>query len=190
LNASEIVAAIANGDHGAESALVRRYGPGLMHVLLRQARDRDLAEDLYQETILITIERLRTRGLEQPDKLAAFLLGVARQLLRAHRRRQARFASPDGSEEIADSSPSPCEWVIRAEEAEVVRAAMARPRTRRDRDLLCRWYLLDEDSGVSRAVLGLDSRQLSRAIYRARARLREEIRRVWRWASDDLGWDG
>lgn len=190
LNASDLVAAIANGGRAAETALVNRYGPALQYVLLREVGDRDLAEDLYQETFLIVITRLRTRGLEEPDKLAGFLVGVARHLARAHRRGEKRRAAmPPVPEDIADSSPSPCECAIRAEEAKAVRAAIARLPVNRDRDLLRRRYLIEEDATISCDVLGLDSRQLNRTIHRARARLREELARMWLGPTDPV-WKG
>ncbi|HEU4618829.1 MAG TPA: sigma-70 family RNA polymerase sigma factor [Gammaproteobacteria bacterium] len=187
MNTADLVAAIANGDRSAETALVTRYGQALRYVLLREVGDRDLADDLYQETLLIVITRLRTRGLEAPDKLAGFLVGVARQLARAHRREQMRRATMPPAEELADPSPSPCEWAIRAEEAEAVRAAIARLPVKRDRDLLRRRYFIEEDARVSCSVLSLDSRQLNRMIHRARTRLREEIGKMWLEPADAVG---
>ncbi len=170
-----IVAAIAAGNRDAESALVEKYGPALRYILRREVRDWDCADDLYQESFRITLERLRDRGLEQPDQLAAFLLGVARRLVKAHRRTGVRVvASSDSSETVADSAPTPLELAIRSEQATSVWAAIERLDVPRDRELLRR-YLLDEDKETICNALGMGVHQFNKTLCRARRRLRRQL---------------
>jgi RNA polymerase sigma factor (sigma-70 family) len=169
---AKIVAEIAAGNREAESALVKEYGPALRYILRRELQDRACADDLYQESFRITLERLRKRSLEQPEKLAAFLMGVARLLVQAHRRGVAGHAvsSSDALEEIADSAPTPLELVIRSEQATSLRAAIERLDLPRDREILQR-YLLDQDKETICNALGIRIDHFNKMIYRARLRL-------------------
>jgi RNA polymerase sigma factor (sigma-70 family) len=169
---AKIVAEIAAGNRAAESELVMRYGPALHYILLREVHDPACADDLYQESFRITLERLRKRGLDQPDKLAGFLMGVARLLVRSHRREAAERAATSSNrvEEIADSEPTPLELVIRSEQASSLRAAIERLDVPRDRELLQR-YLLDQDKETICHALGIRIDHFNKMIYRARLRL-------------------
>jgi RNA polymerase sigma-70 factor (ECF subfamily) len=64
---------------------VRLYG-------LRHLRDGAAADDLVQEVLVLTLERLRAGRVREPDRLASFVLGacrlVVRNLRRGVRRRQ------------------------------------------------------------------------------------------------------
>ena len=71
--AIEFVERVNAGDKLAESDLVEFYGPGLLLMLEQRVHDRQLAADLYQDTFLIVIQRLRQRPLEEPNKLGGFI---------------------------------------------------------------------------------------------------------------------
>jgi len=179
-SAAALVVAVARGDWDAEAAIIKKYGPALMYILQREVRDQSVAQDLYQQSFLIVIQRLRKRGLDEPDKLAAFLLGVARHLVKAYRRGAARFLeAPDVIQNMEDQAPSPYEQASHSQELKSVRAAIQRLSVPRDRDLLTRCYLMGEDKEIICEALGLDSRQFNRAIHRARLRLKKEICIAW-----------
>jgi RNA polymerase sigma-70 factor (ECF subfamily) len=55
---ARLVEEVRRGDHAAFEQLVKRYEGRLMSVLLRFARDRELARDLSQETFLRVYERI------------------------------------------------------------------------------------------------------------------------------------
>jgi RNA polymerase sigma-70 factor (ECF subfamily) len=58
VNDARLVEEARHGDRGAFGELVRRYEGRLIRVILRFVQDRDLAEDLAQETFLRAYERL------------------------------------------------------------------------------------------------------------------------------------
>jgi RNA polymerase sigma-70 factor (ECF subfamily) len=78
----------------AEAELVRRFAPRIRLFGLRRLRDGAAAQDLVQEVLVITLEALRARRIEQPDRLASFVLGTCRMTianLRRGERRRARL---------------------------------------------------------------------------------------------------
>jgi RNA polymerase sigma-70 factor (ECF subfamily) len=84
----------------AEGELCRRLGPRVRLYGLRHLRDSSGADDLVQEVLLLTLDRLRAGRVREPDRLASFVLGscrlVVRNLRRGRRRREVlldRFSS-------------------------------------------------------------------------------------------------
>jgi RNA polymerase sigma-70 factor (ECF subfamily) len=169
---AKLAEAIANGDADAERALIVKYYEGVSYILHREMRDRPTADDLCQETFRIVIERLRKRRLAVPDKLAPFIVGVGRKLLQAHRRASSRLLWRTGViEEIEDATPSPLEHAVCLEEQRLLRRAIESLAVARDRELLTRCYLLEQDKDEVCQALALDRKQLNKAVSRARSRL-------------------
>jgi RNA polymerase sigma-70 factor (ECF subfamily) len=84
----------------AEAEIFRRLAPRVRLYGLRHLRDPAAADDLVQEVLVLTLERLRAGSVREPDRLASFVLGTCRlavrNLRRGQRRREAlldRFAA-------------------------------------------------------------------------------------------------
>lgn len=168
--ARELVARISGGDSTAEEELVRHYSGIVIALLARRAAS--VADDLYQETFRIVIERLRARGLLAPEALASFIYGTTLKLLQAEARRRARHAAVELSEGLSDPRDTPLHHALRRERCQRVRRALGALRRRRDRELLVRLYLAGEDRAVVRRHLGVSELQFNRILFRARKRLR------------------
>lgn len=178
--ASDLVRRIAAGDDDAEHELVVRYSRGLTFLLQRLTGSPDLAEDLHQETFRIVLERLRRRPLDEPAGLAGFLRGTARNLVLAERRKHARRRTAGDDEALAEAvhpAPSQLSAVLLEEEAETVRQLIGELGTDRDRQLLLRFYVADEDKKTICADLGLDRLHFNRVVFRARQRFKEHFER-------------
>jgi len=184
--ATDLVRRIASGEPAAEAELVERYSRGLLYLLRRLAPE--LAEDLHQETFRIVLERLRRRELDDPAGLAGFLRGTARNLVIAERRKNARRRTEADEEELAQAvhpAPGQLSAVLLDEEAETVRQLIRELPTERDRQLLLRFYVTEEDKESLCADLGLDSLHFNRVLFRARQRFKElllERRRKAGWS--------
>jgi len=82
---------ILEGDRAAEEELVNTYRRGVLVIATARTRDREAAHDIAQEVLMAAIQALRQGKLREHDKLAAFIHGVARNLInnyigsRAHR---------------------------------------------------------------------------------------------------------
>lgn len=178
--AADLARRIAAGDASAEEELVRRYSRGLVYLLRRLGASPELADDLHQETFRIVLERLRRKGLDDPAGLAGFLRGTARNLMTAERRKTARRRTDADDDELAQAvhpSPSQLSSVLHDEEAEVVRTLINELPTDRDRQLLLRFYVAEEEKESICAALALDSLHFNRVLFRARQRFKELLER-------------
>jgi len=178
--AADLVRRIAAGDAAAEGELVLRYSRGLLYLLRRLGAPPELAQDLHQETLRIGLERLRRRGLDEPAGLAGFLRGTARNLIIAERRKNARRRTDADDEELAQAvhpAPSQLSAVLQDEEAETVRRLIGELPTDRDRQLLLRFYVAEEEKETICSDLGLDSLHFNRVLFRARQRFKELLER-------------
>lgn len=180
--AADLVARIGRGARDAEEAMVRRYGAGLLYLLRRRTRDSDLALDLRQDTFRVAIEKLRSSPLEEPQHLAAYLRGVALNLWIAHQRKAARRATSVDSEAVeaaADPAESgPFDNVLREQVSAAVGVLLDELGTPRDREILTRVYLRDEDKDDVCAALGVDATHFNRVLFRAKQRFRELLVRA------------
>lgn len=177
----ELVRRIHAGDRRAEAQLVQRYQRGLLYLVRRRTRDPELAADLTQETFRIAIEKLRKSPLEQPERIAAYLRGTAVNLASAEGRknfRRATTADSDAVEAAADASPGPFEHVSSEQVQRAVRALIKELPVQRDREILIRTYLDEQDKSSICAALGIDSEHYNRVLFRAKQRFGEQLRRA------------
>lgn len=178
--AADLVRRIAAGDRAAETGLIERYSRGLRFLLRRRTRDRELAEDLLQDTWAVALERLRGPSLDEPERLAGFLSGVARHLALNESRKSGRQrTSPhsDFIEAIPDDESSPMQLASRAEVCGHVRRLLSELGQERDREILNRFYVREQDKDKICRDLGVDDSHFNRVLYRARQRLRDLVLR-------------
>lgn len=179
--AADLARQIGQGVRAAEEALVARYGPALHFLLKKRTRDSELALDIRQDALRVVIEKLRAGTLEQPERLAGYLRGVALKLCGAERRkelRRATTADSDAVEAVAAERADPAEHLSEEQLKRAVRELLAELSTPRDRDILTRVYLLEEDKDAICAALGVDSLHFNRVLFRAKQRFRELLVRV------------
>ena len=170
-----IAAQVADGVAGAESRLSAMFEPPVMELLVDRSGDRQLAEDLWQDTYLIIIERLRSKGIDDPSKLPAFVCQTARNLLIAHRRKLARrnTVSDTVVVELHKDPGTTAEGQYAARQtAKIVARLLEELGQDRDREILRRFYILDQGKSEICAVLELSSEHFDRVLYRARQRFR------------------
>lgn len=173
---TELVRRIGQGDRSAEEELVRRYQRGLVYLVRRRTGDSELALDIAQDTFRIAIEKLRQGPLEQVDRIAAYLRGTALNLVIAQGRTQARRATTADSEAIeavADQAAGPFDHVSSEQVQRIVRTLLGELAVPRDREILVRTYLKDEDKAAICEKLGIDSAHYNRVLFRAKQRFRE-----------------
>ena len=144
-------------------------------MLRQRTRDLQLAEDLHQDTFCVVIERLRGDGIDQPERLSGFIHRTAVNLhigiLRKDQRRQT-FADSERVAAQPDDRETQLSRVLREETNAAVRSMISDLETARDRELIRRFYLLEQDKRVICASLDLTERHFDRVIHRARSRFR------------------
>jgi len=145
-------------------------------ILRRSTRNAAISDDLYQDTFRIALEKVRQGDLRDAEKLPAFIVSVARNLVIEHFRRAARH---ENLTEIAEaerpphSAPNQLEAVLQQEKAAIVRQVIDELPADRDRQLLFRFYVVEDDKEQICADLGLTSLHFNRVLHRARERYRE-----------------
>ena len=168
----------ANGSDPVSSlsAVYRDY-PGLRALILRRVRDPEVAADILQDAAVTTLEKLRKGEIAHPENLGGYLYRVAINHLRNHRRKdRTAVSSPELLEELRDSIEDP-DWerVGRPQWAAAARRMLEEMPAARDRELLVRFYLNDEEKDTICRELSLSQEHFNRVIFRARSRFRELV---------------
>jgi RNA polymerase sigma-70 factor, ECF subfamily len=170
-----LVARIRAREDEAAAALVQRFGRGVSVILRRVVREKAAVDDLYQDTFRLTIEKIRRGDPRDPDRLPGFVASLARNLAIDHLRRRARRRVEDveAAEAFADPSPSPLDRLLDRERATLARQVIDGLGSDRDREVLYRFYIAEEDKEVICRQLALTSLHFNRVLHRARQRYRE-----------------
>lgn len=185
LRSAELVQRIEQGDDSAESELVVLYSRGIGYLLKHLTRDVHLADDLHQETFRVVIEKIRQSEIRQPERLSAFIRGIARNLWIGEwrkRKRRATEESVDNIHEPVDPSPSALGQAMLTEDRGRVRHLLKGMRSSRDREILFRFYISEESKDSVCSSLELSPSQFNVVLFRARQRFRqllEEQRGEW-----------
>ena len=168
---------IRAGDAAAEGELFKQYYQGVLVLLRQRTRDPALAEDLAQDTLLTVLKRLREEGIDEPRYLARFMQQTAKYThigwLRKRDNQLETRASVD--DDLTDEA-SPALAVEREELARHVREILETIDNARDREILVRYYLRDQEKAVVSKDLELSADHFDRVISRARKRLRDKLR--------------
>ena len=174
--AEELAKLVADGNREAESRIYHRYERGLLYLLRKRVGDASVAEDLCQEAFIILLRRLRTEGLSDPGQMNSYLYGIARKLAaREIGNRAKRDLAVESAflESRPDPAPDQFDEVARTQLHKIVHELFGELRVERDRQILRRVWIYDEDKETICNALDIDSVQFNRVIHRARNRFRE-----------------
>lgn len=178
---AELVRRIVAGDPAAEAELVQRFSRAVSFLLRRLARDETMAEDLYQETFRLVIEKVRCGELREAERLPGFVSSLARNLFLGSARRGGRRQKWQGDPEAAESAPDPAPGqlarLLAAERAALVRRVLDELKNDRDREILSRFYIADQPKEDICRALDLSDLHFNRVLFRARQRYRELFER-------------
>ncbi|HVG18671.1 MAG TPA: sigma-70 family RNA polymerase sigma factor [Blastocatellia bacterium] len=167
---------ITQGDSAAEAELIARYRDGVAIIIGRIVRNESATEDLTQETFRISLEKIRGGDVRAPERLSGFICGVARNVAIEYVRRIRRLTNHEeigAAEQIRDPRPDQFEQLLSKERAEVARQAISELKVERDREILFRYYIAEQDKDQICADLGLSHQQFNSIIFRALKRYKE-----------------
>jgi RNA polymerase sigma-70 factor, ECF subfamily len=172
---SDIPAPVA--DPVSHLAAVYRDYPGLRALILRRVRDPEVAADILQDAAVTTLEKLRSGEIAHPENVGGYLYRVALNHLRNHRRKdRSALSSADGLDELpAAENEAGWESIRGRQWATAARRMLEEMPVARDRDVLVRFYLDDEDREKICRELRLSEEHFNRVIFRARNRFRELV---------------
>ena len=133
-----LMSAYARADDDAFVVLLRRYGPRLLAYFVRSFRDRTVAEDLYQTTIL-KLHGARA-SYREGAAFRPWLFGIAVRVRADELRRRYRDASEPDMATRAGMFPKPASTPEESERASRVRNAIAElPESQREVVVLHRY---------------------------------------------------
>jgi RNA polymerase sigma-70 factor (ECF subfamily) len=158
------------------AALIEKEYVGLRLLIARKAEDPQLGADLLNEAICTAWEKWQNGQIARPRQIAGYVFQVAMNLLRNHRRamgvRPEKRASAGALDEVTGGS-EPRDEVIESELAARVKTLIREMGSERDRAVLIRFYLDEEDKEIICRDLNLTPLQFDKVLHRARRRLRE-----------------
>ena len=168
--ARRIAEAAPGVDRAAEAELYRRLAPRIRLYGRRHLRDDEAADDLMQQVMMMTLEKLRAGELREPERIASFVFGVCRmvtlEIRRGTWRRETLLQKYGADLEIADIAVPP-----RIDEAKVSACLERLPI--RERSVLIASFYEDEPADRVGATLGLSAGNVRVIRHRAMERLRD-----------------
>jgi RNA polymerase sigma-70 factor (ECF subfamily) len=164
------IASMAPGTAQAEeSELYRRFAPRVRLYGRKHLRDEAAAEDLAQQVLLLTIERLRAGEVRNPDEIGSFILGTSRVLADSTRRKTRRRESLTAQFHVPEVYADPLAETSDIETVERCLHSLAE----RDRRVLVLTFYAEKTSPEIAEELGVTGTVVRVARHRALERLRE-----------------
>jgi RNA polymerase sigma-70 factor (ECF subfamily) len=170
------VQALADCNEDAENYLIACFSRPVHLALWARLRSPELIQDAYQETFLRVLAYFRSgKTLDNPASLPGFVHTVCRnialELLRGHMRHDQM---PEHVAAPTDLAPNPeCEMIAH-ERNRVVRQLLSEL-PERDRELLRRVFLQEEDKDLLCAEFQIDRGYLRVLLHRARIRFKAKL---------------
>ena len=174
----DLVTRVCRGDQEAFRLIFDRYSRPVIGFIYDMVSDRDLAEELTQETFVRAYRGIRSMNPE--TKLSTWLFGIARNVaresLRARKRASRHVDLEDESVlDLSDNEPVPVERLLSKELNALIRSSLAA--LDEDKRVVftlkvfhhCSYEEIAEITGFSLAKLKSD-------LHRARAEMRRRIK--------------
>ncbi len=179
-DAAELVRKIQGGDRSAETEFVERYRRGVTVIVARTGRGRVPVEDLCQDVLAGAIAKARAGAIRDPERLSGFVAGLARMMVVDYVRKERSRGAIETRMPLAPiaHAPDAMQRLLQQEQAAMVRAVLTELDSDRDREILFRFYLAEDDKERICRDLGLTVIHFNRVLFRARERFRE-LYRTW-----------
>ena len=118
-----VTEAIRIGNRQAEDDLVSQFRPRVIAFLSVRRLDRDAVEEVAHEILMAVVCAAREGRVREPENLASFVYGVARNLLNDRLRRQARekFDPLRPGDDFPAPAPGPEDERVRLARREIER---------------------------------------------------------------------
>ena len=166
--ARAIAAAPPGTSQAEESELYRRFARRVQMYGRKHLRDDAAAEDLAQQVLLVTIERLRAGDVRNPDEIGSFILGTSRMLAGSTERKARRREMLTAQFHAADLYTQPASDGTDIDAVERCLHQLAE----RDRRVLVLTFYADKTSAEIAGELGVTGAAVRVARHRALQRLR------------------
>jgi len=163
---------IRQGDPGGIEALCKTYYRGIRFFVSRHLGPEE-ADDRAHDAILIVVQAIRRGELRDPARLPGYIRTVVRHLIATHIGRRIemrqRHVGLDSAAETGDTRGDPEAAAAAQERTEIMREILM-GLSQRDREVLTRFYLLEQSKPQICQEMGLTSTQFRLLKSRAKAR--------------------
>lgn len=171
----QLVSQIRAGEAEGMESLYRVFARGVRFYLCRQLGPQEL-DDKVHDTFLIVVQAIRRGELREPERLMGFVRTVVRRQVAAHidqavQSRRDR-ADVESGVHVVDVRLNPEEVLALKQRAEIVQRAL-RDISDRDREILTRFYLLEQTQEEICHTMSLTETQFRLLKSRAKARFGE-----------------
>lgn len=171
-----LVGRIGAGDRVAETEFVLAFQAGVRALVRRHARPADpIVDDIVQDVLHTVIMRLRENALHEPAALPGYVRSAAVFAVTAEYRRRGRRGENDPQAQSPEALPDPeqpADHIRRAQLRDGVRHVLEELGVERDREVLRRYYLAEQDRDAVCAALSIEPEHFHRVLHRARARMK------------------
>lgn len=162
-------------DQESVTALIEKQYSGLLTLLRRKLRDEHLAQDALNQALVTSLEHVRAGRVADPSLIAGYVFQVAMNQMRNHRRKMVERLERRADAAVVDALPDP--HIPEAAGAETglassVRSLIESLPTPRDREIVKRFYLDEDEKDVICRDLGLSPLHFDKVIFRARQRMK------------------
>ena len=121
---SRLAERIRGYEPSAEEELVSLFSDRVRFLVLARTRDPEVARDLAQDVMLAVVRALRAEQLREPERLAGFVYGTARNILNNYLRTRSRLPKEDPIDDALHLAQPP-EQADNSERMGLVRRALA-----------------------------------------------------------------
>jgi RNA polymerase sigma-70 factor (ECF subfamily) len=170
-----LVDQIRVGQDAGMEQLYKLFSRGIRYYLCRQLGPQEL-EDKVHDTFLIVVNAIRRGDLREPERLMGFVRTVVRRQVAAyiesavHTRREQTDLETGIT--VADRTHNPEQEAIIKEKAALMQSAL-QALSQRDREILVRFYLKEQEQEQICSEMGLTETQFRLLKSRAKAKFGE-----------------
>lgn len=172
VNWADLVERIRVGDATGMEQLYRIFSRGVRFYFYRQLGSQDV-EDKVHDVLLIVVQAIRNGSLREPERLMGYVRTIVRYQVAGHihhtvqTRKQQIDLDTHGM--VADSRQDPERAALLQQRAEIMMRAL-QSISERDRDILTRFYLLEQPQGQICKEMNLTDTQFRLIKSRAKAK--------------------
>jgi len=163
-------------DRAAIEALIAKHYTGLRLLIQRRVGDAEAAADILNQAACTTWEKWQAGQVQRPEEIGGYIFQVAMNLLRNRRRKIGERSDRRVDSEVLGQLPADSEATDRWLEKKIaarVKQILQELSSARDRQILVRFYLQEEEKDAICRDLALAPEQFDKVLHRARARLKE-----------------
>lgn len=171
----ELVDRIRLGETDGMADLYHLFSKGIRFYLCRQLGPQEL-DDKVHDTFVVVVQAIRRGDLREPERLMGFVRTIVRRQVAAHidkvvhtRREQMDM---DATAKVIDPAGNPEDAAIFRQKSELIHEVLEELPVR-DREILKRFYILEQDQDKICSDMGLSETQFRLLKSRAKSRFGE-----------------